>query len=136
MERGSDKHGARLDEALEAEVKGLLQAGRETRAEDWNSAEPSGEDQPEVDRAPGTTLHGGLPDGLSDDDLETRSELASFLGKEVWPADREALRGKAMDQHAPDRVIDLLDQLPGDAEFGNLAEVWATLSGALESHRF
>ena len=136
MERGSDKHAAWRDEALEAEVKGLMQAGRETRAEEWNAAEPSGEDQPEVDRAPGTTLHGGLPEGFSDDDLETRTELATYLGKEIWPADREALLDKATGLRAPGRVIDLVDQLPPGTAFANLGEVWAALSGGQETHRF
>ncbi len=136
MERGSDKHSAWRDEALEAEVKGMLQAGRETRAEDWNTAEPSGEDQPEVDRAPGTTLHGGLPEGLTDADLEARTELASYLGKEVWPADRATLQDKAAGLHAPDRIIDLVNQLPEGTSYANLAEVWSALSGTVESQRF
>jgi len=61
MERGSDKHSARMDDALDAEVRGMMTAGRETRGEAWNSAEPSGEDQPDVDRAPDSTLVGGVP---------------------------------------------------------------------------
>ncbi len=40
MERGSDKHSARMDDALEAEVSNLMRAGHDNRA-DWNSPEPS-----------------------------------------------------------------------------------------------
>ena len=61
MQRGNDKHSARLDDALDSEVAGLLSAGHDTRAEEWTSAEPSGEDQPEVQRSAGGGLHGGSP---------------------------------------------------------------------------
>lgn len=134
MERGSDKHGPRLDEALEAETRAMMTAGRDTRAEEWNSPEPSGEDQPDVDRAPSSTLTGGLPDGLTPADVEQRSELATFLGKEVWPARREALLEKARDQSAPERVIDLVERLP-DGEFVNLQQAWSALAGGREEHR-
>ena len=40
-----------MDDALEAEVSGLIRAGHDNRA-DWNSPEPSGEDQPDVDLRP------------------------------------------------------------------------------------
>lgn len=135
MQRGSDKHSPRLDEALEGEVRGMISAGRETRGEEWASAEPSGEDQPDVDLSPHGTLHGGLPDGLSEDDLEQRSELASYLGKEVWPAAPAALRAKATEQNAPDKVLDLVDRLP-DRSYDNLQDAWTALAGGAEAHRF
>ena len=137
MERGSDKHSARMDDALEAEVRGMMTAGRETRGEDWNSAEPSGEDQPDVDRVPDGTLAGGVPDGMTEADIEQRSELATALGKEIWPADAEALLLKAADTNAPERVLDVLRRLPAGRSFENLQQVWAELSGGhVESHRF
>jgi hypothetical protein len=137
MERGSDKHSARMDDALEAEVRGMMTAGRETRAEDWNSAEPSGEDQPDVDRVPDGTLAGGVPDGMTEDDVELRSEIAICLGKECWPADSEQLLAKAADMNATDRVLDRLRTLPTGHTFANMQEVWAQLSGGhVESHRF
>ena len=69
MERGSDKHSARMDDALEAETRGMMTAGRETRGEEWNSPEPSGEDQPDVDRVPDGTLAGGVPEGMTEGDV-------------------------------------------------------------------
>ena len=77
MERGSNKHSARMDDALEAEVHGMMTANRETRGEQWNTAEPSGEDQPDVDLAPDGTLAGGVPDGMTEADVEQRAEIAS-----------------------------------------------------------
>jgi hypothetical protein len=69
MERGSDKHSARMDDALQHETEGLIRSGHDNRA-DWNSPEPSGEDQPDVDRAPNGTLAGGVPDGMTESDSE------------------------------------------------------------------
>lgn len=134
MERGSDKHGPRLDEALEAETRAMMTSGRDTRSEEWNSAEPSGEDQPDVDRAPAGTLTGGVPDGLTAEDVEQRSELATYLGKEIWPAGRQELIAKAREQSAPDRVSDLVARLP-DREFVNLQDAWTALAGGHEEHR-
>jgi hypothetical protein len=136
MERGSDKHSARMDDALEAEVRGMMTANRETRGEDWNSAEPSGEDQPDVDLVPDGTLAGGVPDGMTERDVAERAEIASYLGKEVWPAGSEALIAKARDLNAPDSVLEQLGRLPDSAVFGNVQDVWQALQGGTEAHRF
>jgi hypothetical protein len=137
MERGSDKHSARMDDALEAEVRGMMTAGRETRAEDWNSPEPSGEDQPDVDLVPDGTLAGGVPDGMTESDIELRSEIASYLGKECWPSDAEQLLLRAAGTNATDAVLNRLRELPTSRTFANMQEVWAELSGGhVESHRF
>lgn len=136
MERGSDKHSPRVDEALEAEVRGMMTAGRETRGEEWNSAEPSGEDQPDVDLNPAGSLHGGVPDGMTEDDVETRSQIAGYLGKEVWPATAHQLMLVAQNRNAPDDVVRRLQQLPQGHTFGNMQEVWTALTGERGEHRF
>ena len=134
MERGSDKHSARMADALGAEVSGLIRSGHDSRA-DWNSPEPSGEDQPDVDRVPDGTLAGGVPDGMTEDDVAARSELATYLGR-PWPATREELVRVATDGEAPDAVLATLHALPLDRQFANLQEVWSTLSGGqVEQHR-
>jgi hypothetical protein len=135
MERGSDKHSARMDDALGHEVEGLIRTGHDSR-EDWNSPEPSGEDQPDVDRVPDGTMHGGVPDGMDEDDVEARSELAGYLGR-LWPATREELIRVATDNEAPDRIVEQLHRLPVGQQFANLQEAWSTLSGGhVEGHRF
>jgi hypothetical protein len=136
MERGSNKHSARMDDALDAEVRGMVQANRETRAQQWNTAEPSGEDQPDVDLAPDSTLSGGVPDGMTERDVEDRAELASYLGKEVWPAGAAALQAKARELNAPESVLDRLGRLPQSAVFDNLQDAWQALQGGTEAHRF
>ena len=135
MERGSNKHSARMDDALEAEVHGMMTANRETRGEQWNTAEPSGEDQPDVDLAPDSTLAGGVPDGMTERDVEDRAELAMYLGKEVWPAGAAALTAKAQELGAPDAVLDQIGRLPQSAVFDNVQAVWQALQGGTEAHR-
>jgi hypothetical protein len=135
MERGSDKHSARMDDALSAEVDGITRSGHDNRA-DWNTPEPSGEDQPDVDRVPNGTLAGGVPDGMTEADVERRSELASYLGR-VWPATKDELIAIAGENNAPDAVLAELDKLPADWAFQNLQDAWVALSGgAVEQHRF
>jgi hypothetical protein len=136
MERGSDKHGARMDDALGAEVRGMMTAGRETRGAEWNSPEPSGEDQPEVDLAPEGTLIGGVPEGMTEDDVALRSEIASYLGKECWPCDAEQLLFKAAEMNAPERVLNRLRDLPAGRQFANMQQAWTALQGGVEANRF
>ncbi len=135
MERGSDKHGPRLDEGLKGETAGMMRAGRDTHVEEWKSAEPSGEDEPDVDRAPHATMVGGTPPGMDGDDVEGRSEVASYLATSIWPAGREQVLESAIDHHAPDRVLDLVRRLPGGRSFANVNEVWLALGGHVETNR-
>ena len=135
MERGSDKHGARMDEALAHEVEGTIQAGRSSRGEEWRDPEPSGEDQPEVDLRPDGALHGGVPVGMTEEDVELRSELAQALGKEIYPATTVQLLEKANESSASDRILDLLGRLPADEMFTNVQDIWSRLGGGVEQHR-
>ncbi|MCU1593874.1 MAG: hypothetical protein JWO12_1266 [Frankiales bacterium] len=132
MERGSDKHGHRLDEALAKETRALVTGGHDNR-EEWNSPEPSGEDQPEVDSG---RLVGGTPEGLTPEDVEGRSRLASLLGKEIWPAETQQIRERVVDQGGEDSVIELVGRLPEGRVYVNVAEVWKDLNGGVEQHRF
>lgn len=132
MERGSDKHGFAKDDAMAAEVRGLTHAGHDTRAGEWHSPEPAGEDQPSVDGVP----RGGAPDGMTAADLEDRAELASFLGKEIWPADSAVVKERVRGSNAPDRIIDLVEQLPDGRVYAGASDVWAELTGEREDHRF
>jgi len=79
MERGSDKHSPRLDDALDGEVRAMVQSGHETRAEESASAEPSGEDQPDVAFSPDGSIAGGAPEGMTGNDLDERAEIAGYL---------------------------------------------------------
>ena len=78
----------------------------------------------------------GTPEGISEQDLDQRAELAGALGKEVWPATGGRLRDVAAEHGATGAVLARLSRLPGDQVFTNLSEVWATLTGHQEQHRF
>ncbi|HET6815844.1 MAG TPA: DUF2795 domain-containing protein [Mycobacteriales bacterium] len=136
MDRGSDKHSPLVDDQLKHETEGLVRAGRSTHAEEWKDAEPSGEDQPDADLAPEGTLHGGVPEGMSPDDVDGRAELAGFIGKHAYPLLREQILDLVIDGQAPDRVIDLVRRLPSGRQFENINDVWTAVGGHVESERF
>lgn len=129
MDRGSDKVSPREDDQRKHETQGLVRSGHSTHAEEWKDPEPSGEDQPEP------ALHGGTPAGMAADDVEGRSELAAFLGKDCYPMVREQVIGLVIDRNAPQRVVDLVRHLPSGREFANVNEIWIALGGGVESRR-
>jgi Protein of unknown function (DUF2795) len=135
MERGA-KHSPMVDDQMKAETAGMMAAGRSTRAEEWHDPEPGADDLPEVDRAPDATLVGGTPDGMTAEDVERRSRLASYLDRSVFPAVRETLVESAEANHAPDDVLADLRRLPDGQEFVNVNDVWTSLGGGSEEHRF
>jgi hypothetical protein len=74
--------------------------------------------------------------GTSTGDVEHRAALAEALGKEVWPADRDALVAKAEEGDAPDRVLADLRRLPSGQQFDNVQDVARTLGIGTEQQRF
>jgi hypothetical protein len=135
MQRGSDKHGFRQDDALSAEVRGMTQAGHDVRAEEWRSPEPFAEDQPAPTPAPDGTVSGGTPEGMTRSDLDDRAELASLLGKEIWPADAAVIKERIREGNGPDRLRDMITGLP-QGRYENMAELWEALTGEREEQRF
>jgi len=49
VERGSSKHSPREDDALAAEVEGMVRGTGPTRAEEWRDPEPPADDDPPAD---------------------------------------------------------------------------------------
>ena len=74
--------------------------------------------------------------GTSEGDIERRAALAECLGKEVWPADRDALIAKAEEGNAPDRVLADLRRLPAGEQFDNVQDVARALGLGTEQQRF
>lgn len=131
----STKVSAQQDDRLKAATEGMIRSGRSTHAQEWKDPEPSGEDQPDVDAAPEGTLTGGTPAGMTPADVEDRSDLARYLGR-PYPADRDALIEAARANSAPDRLLELLDQLPTQRSFDTVQDVWVALGGGAEEQRF
>ena len=132
MERGSDKHGSRLDEALAHDTQSIVQgAGGEARADEGREQECPGDGEPTPDaRLAGGRLAG---DGSrpTDDELEARSELARHLDPSVFPADAGALVANADGNHAPAWVLEALRALP-DGQYPTTESVWEALGGSVE----
>ncbi len=74
--------------------------------------------------------------GTDQGDIERRSALAEALGKEVWPADRDALVAKAQEGNAPDAVLGQLRRLPEGQQFENVQDVAQALGLGTEQQRF
>jgi hypothetical protein len=106
MERMTDKHGPRLDDALDREVQSLTEgAPIEARSAEGRRQE----DVPDLNRDP----------------LDVRADLAASVAPADWPADRETLVRTARDGHAPEEVVALLEDLPhGDRRYENVQAVW------------
>jgi uncharacterized protein DUF2795 len=139
MERGSSKHGPRLDNEMEHEVRGVVQGkpGSVGRVEEWHDPEPSGEDQPEAANLPEPDQDrpGGTPAGITAAQTDQRARFASYLSRSLFPADRDRLRAAAEEAQAPGDVLAAIDRLP-DGEFPNLAEAWAAAGGGIEQQRW
>lgn len=78
----------------------------------------------------------GTPAGTDPGDIERRAALAEALGKEVWPADRDALLAKAQESTAPDEVLAQLQRLPAGEQFDNIQDVARALGLGTEQQRF
>jgi hypothetical protein len=124
MERGSDKHSPRVDEEMSQEVRGILQGTAGSRAEEWKMAEPSGEDQPDVSVVPNEDAGRGEVNGVGSPQGEAFSRFGTYIGLSALPGDREALEKSARDLLAPDDILAVLQQLPPDKTYRNVAEVW------------
>lgn len=74
--------------------------------------------------------------GTDQGSIDRRAALAEALGKEVWPADRDALLAKAQEGNAPDRVLGDLQRLPAGRTFENVQAVAEALGLGTEQQRF
>ena len=110
MEGDEDTHSARWGEGLK-------------------TAEPSGEDEPRVNREPQGGELGGSPEGMSHEAVDLRAEIAAYLDHSIFPAKREEVIHAAESKEASDQIVALLNQLPAEVEFHNLGEVWHHLPG-------
>ena len=132
MERGSDKHGRRIDEELKHDTGPLVHGSPgESRADEGREQEGPADDEP----TPDALLTGGpapaTPDALTHDEVEARTELARHLQPSVFPADRDTLIESARRMGASDELADRLRGLP-EGTFDHLEAVWEALGGRVE----
>jgi Protein of unknown function (DUF2795) len=136
VERGSDKHGSRLDEDLKQATRSIVQGSSgEARADESREQEGPGDGEP----TPDARLVGGLrqtDDSFpTDAELEARTDLARHLDPSVFPADRDALVASAQRNFAPEWVVESLTALPPGDTFPNTEAVWEALGGSREQRR-
>ncbi len=119
MERGSSKHGSRLDEEMEQETETLTRSGQPARTEEWLETEPVDESHlalPE-DQRPGS------PAGISPAEVNERSDIARSIEPHKLPADRDALLRHLDETGAPDEVVDAIRRLPAGRQFASVGEI-------------
>jgi hypothetical protein len=121
MERASNRLNVHRDDEMKHELQGLLRSGHPTRAEDWHDPEPPADDDPEVASGP-------LPSPGSVGEAEAlRYELARHLARTPFPAKRRDLLRILQERNAPDRLIEIAEELPPDQRFANVQEVVVAL---------
>ena len=121
MERASDKHAQRLDDAMAADTRSMTQ-GAPIEARGGDERLQEGGEGPEA-----------VADRVGLDERDGRSELARPLRPSAFPGDREGLLAVARDENAPEAVLDALRVLPEGVEFANVEAAWEALGGRRES---
>jgi len=114
MERGSSKHGPRLDDQQKRETEAEAELGR-------------------TGYAPGHEP--GTPEGISAEAVDLRSELARWLSDAAFPAEPRELLTHAERTDAPDEVRQVLSSLP-PGRYANMAEVAEGLGLGVEKRRW
>ncbi|NUW42615.1 DUF2795 domain-containing protein [Nonomuraea rhodomycinica] len=135
MDRGSAKHTRRVDEQQKHETEGMVRGGGPTHAEEWKEPEPTpapGEEE-HARYAPGHEP--GTPEGISQEGVEARSDLARWLSDTHFPSSKGELVRHAEDAHAPDHVVEMVRSLP-DRGFDNVAQVADALGLGKERRRW
>lgn len=111
------------------EVRGTVSGVAGGRAEEWKTAEPSGEDQPDVTLVPDDDYGPGEPDGVGNAAAEELSRFGTYIGRSALPGDRAALERSARDLDAPDDVLERLGRLPASGTYDTVVDVWNATSG-------
>jgi hypothetical protein len=129
VERGSDLHGARLDDALKHETDSLTSATPiEARAEDAREMELEREEEatvvPEPDAREFSTV-------LPHDEVVQRAELARRLRPSVFPARTDEVIACARQEGASPELLDRLGRID-DSLYDNVEQVWQAMGGGRE----
>ncbi|MCG5216323.1 DUF2795 domain-containing protein [Streptosporangium sp. KLBMP 9127] len=136
MERGSAKHGPRIDEQQKHESEGIVRGGGPTHAEEGKQPEPTkGPAEESLGTPPRPPGHEpGTAAGISPADVERRSNLAKWLSDADFPANKAALLAHAERSGAPDPVLEAVGSLP-EMHYSNVSEVAQALGLGVGQHR-
>ncbi len=128
MERGSFKHGDRLDDEMEKETETLTHSGQPSRTEEWRQTEPVDE----VHLAMPDDEQPGTPRGMTPADVNERSDIARYIEPHKLPAGRAALLRHLDATGAPDEVVDAIRRLPDGRQFSTVGEIVRALGSHTE----
>jgi uncharacterized protein DUF2795 len=133
MERNSNLHGPRLDDELAHEVESLTRgAPVEARIEEARAIEVAADGEPTPEAVVAEiAAERSDPIRLGHDEVRARSELAIHLLPSRFPTNRAGVLESARGQHAPDDILELLEQLP-EGQYANVEAVWEALGGRRE----
>jgi Protein of unknown function (DUF2795) len=127
VERDSNRHAPRLDDELKRETESLVRgAPAESRGDEWREKEGAADGE----REPSARTHSG---GINPDEAAQRTDLSRHLRLSVFPAARDELLEEADAANAPAHVLADLRRLPTGVTFGTVHEVWAALTGTVET---
>jgi hypothetical protein len=135
MERQSTTHSPRIDDEMKHETRSMTAgAPVESRANEQRMMEApaDGEPFPDARVRDGDDPRADDEVLLGRDEVEARSELASYLRPSAFPASGPELLAIADDENAPSWVLDFLGRLPGDRSYETFGEVWTALGGNRE----
>ncbi|WP_131765041.1 DUF2795 domain-containing protein [Candidatus Protofrankia californiensis] len=138
IQRGSTKHGPAKDDNLAQEVDGIVRARRDTRTEEWRSAEPPGEDQPQVSVIPERSGSERATSTNTSAAVEARSELARWFDRHDFPARAARLAYVLRNRNAPEQLIEALTARPKREQYDSFGDLWRALHGGedVETVRF
>ncbi|WP_062211811.1 DUF2795 domain-containing protein [Streptomyces sp. NBRC 109706] len=126
QQRGSDQYSPRRDDEMKHELQGMLKGEKPTRAEEWHDPEPAADDDPPL--ASGPVRPGTGNDARERADEAFRFELARYLRRTDFPADRPEVLAALDENHAPEPLVETVrHDLPGEHAYHNVQEVAVAL---------
>ncbi|MDT0264883.1 DUF2795 domain-containing protein [Streptomyces sp. DSM 44915] len=126
QQRGSDQYSPRRDDEMKHELQGMLRGERPSRAEEWRDPEPAADDDPQLAGGPVRPGAGGAE--REQDDEAFRFELARYLRRTDFPADRPELLAALDENHAPEPLVETVRaDLPPEHAYQNVQEVAVAL---------
>ncbi|WP_059008937.1 DUF2795 domain-containing protein [Streptomyces specialis] len=121
QQRGSDRLNVHRDDVMKHELQGMLRGDHPTRAEEWRDQEPPAEDDPDL--VDGPVPPRGATTTEEAENEAFRFELARHLRRSVFPAERGELLSVLSETHAPDRLVETVEELPPGHAYANVQEV-------------
>jgi hypothetical protein len=126
-ERGSSKHGPRLDEEMAREVEGEITGRPGGRAEEWREPEPAADGEPDAEWAPPGHIAEPTGDDRDPDYRDHRARIGTYISLTEFPATGARILSEARNHNAPQDVLEVLGRLNMAHRYANSQELWKSL---------